>query len=73
MSPHGNRDADALSLGLDDLIGAPDVVVLIEWAEVVPSLLSSATLVVHMTAESEARTLLIAARDTRGIELLSAL
>jgi len=72
-SPDEDHDADAVSLGLDDLIGAEDVVVLIEWAEIVPSLLSAATLVIQILADDGARDFHFSAFNARGAEILAIL
>ena len=72
MAPEEDLEADAVGLGLDDLIGAKDVVVLIEWVELVPSLLSDATLTVRIAADRDGRTFTIAAHNARGAEILAA-
>lgn len=62
---------EAESLGLEETLGAPDVVTLVEWAGILPSLLASANLVVALEhAGEEQRILTLTALDARGEQLL---
>lgn len=65
---------EAESLGLEETLGASDVVTLIEWAGIVPTLLARANLVVALDHAGEhVRTLDLSPRDARGSEIVTAL
>lgn len=65
---------EAESLGLEETLGAPDVVTLVEWAGIVPTLLASANLAITLThSGEEERILEFAALDARGVEITSRL
>lgn len=63
-------NVEAESLGLEETLGAPDVVTLIEWAGIVPSLLARADILVSITHGEENRSIDFSAVGTRGVELV---
>jgi tRNA threonylcarbamoyladenosine biosynthesis protein TsaE len=69
-------DAQAATLGLDDLLGAPDAIVLVEWADLAGALLPGDHLVIRLGGgEGDGRQVQLeaAAAGTRAREILAAL
>lgn len=71
----GNTSDAAFGLGIEDVLGASDVVVVIEWAEIASALDAAATLHIRMVADegSDQRTLTFTASDPPTAALLDAL